>query len=174
MKDSLVGIYEPAPGTKLAKQKQKEAKKKKSNAKKKHNSSSSEQQQQQQQQQPSQPQQNHQIVPSESDEPIYSGKSLYGRAPSQCSSISATQSFDMRMYGRIQPQAAVQPQQQPQQKPVFGTLQKTDKKLENPYYYYGSTRNQKKTNQQVWLLLRVPFERKLVMVHDKISRPCTL
>ena len=153
MKCPFIGIYEPAPGTKLAKQKQKEAKKKKSNAKKKPNASSSEQPQQQQQQSQ---QQNHQMVPSESDEPIYSGKSLYGRAPSQCSSISATQSFDMRMYGRVQPQAAVQPQQQPQQKPVFGTLQKTDKKLENPYYYYGSTRNQKKTNQQVrFFLLRI-------------------
>ena len=41
-------------------------------------------------------------TPSESDEPQYSGQSLYGqRAPSQCSSISATQSFDLRMYGRL-------------------------------------------------------------------------
>ena len=50
MKCPFIGIYEPAPGTKLAKQKQKEAKKKKSNAKKKPNASSSEQPQQQQQQ----------------------------------------------------------------------------------------------------------------------------
>ena len=34
-------------------------------------------------------------TPSESDEPQYSS-SIYGRAPSQCSSISATQSFDLR------------------------------------------------------------------------------
>ena len=41
-------------------------------------------------------------TPSESDEPQYSGQSMiYGRAPSQCSSISATQSFDLRMYGRL-------------------------------------------------------------------------
>ena len=58
---------------------------------------------------------------SESDlsslDPVYAaGKSIYGvgggiyganggnyssRAPSRCSSISATQSFDMRVYGRI-------------------------------------------------------------------------
>ena len=56
----------------------------------------------------------------------------------------------MRMYGRLQPQ-----QQQgsvTQQKPgapAFGTLQKSEQKLENPYYYYGSTRNQKKQKQQV-------------------------
>ncbi len=40
-------------------------------------------------------------TPSESDEPQYSGQSLYGRAPSVCSSVSATQSFDLRMYGRL-------------------------------------------------------------------------
>ncbi len=99
--------------------------------------------------------QNVQAPPSESDEPIYSGKSIYGRAPSQCSSVSATQSFDMRMYGRI-PQPANQPQQhQLQQKPNgFGTLQKNEK-LENPYYYYGSTRNQKKQKQQVEYLIMI-------------------
>ena len=32
-------------------------------------------------------------TPSESDDPQYSGQSIYGRAPSQCSSISATQRF---------------------------------------------------------------------------------
>ena len=43
---------------------------------------------------------------SESDlssvDPLYAGRSIYGygRAPSRCSSISATQSFDMRVYGR--------------------------------------------------------------------------
>ena len=41
------------------------------------------------------------LTPSESDEPQYSGSTIYGRAPSQCSSISATQSFDLRMYGRL-------------------------------------------------------------------------
>lgn len=47
-------------------------------------------------------------TPSESDEPQYSGQSLlYGRAPSQCSSISATQSFDLRMYGRLPNKAMV-------------------------------------------------------------------
>ena len=41
-------------------------------------------------------------TPSESDETAYGGQSssIYSRAPSQCSSVSATQSFDMRMYGR--------------------------------------------------------------------------
>lgn len=47
-------------------------------------------------------------TPSESDEPQYSGQSLlYGRAPSQCSSISATQSFDLRMYGRLPNKAMI-------------------------------------------------------------------
>ena len=32
-------------------------------------------------------------TPSESDDPQYSGQSIYGRAPSQCSSISATQRY---------------------------------------------------------------------------------
>jgi len=49
---------------------------------------------------------------SESDlssvDPLYGGKSLYGysRAPSRCSSISATQSFDMRVYGSSGPGGA--------------------------------------------------------------------
>jgi len=81
---------------------------------------------------------------SESDlssvDPLYGGKSIYGysRAPSRCSSISATQSFDMRVYGRtgIGPGAAA-------------TLGRpVDKaKLDNKYYYYGSTRGQKKSSQ---------------------------
>jgi hypothetical protein len=148
----LLGIYEPAPGTKKAKLKQNE----KGNKNKTESTATSSSEQQQSQQH------NSQMVPSESDEPIYNGKSIYGgRAPSECSSISATQSFDMRMYGRLQPQSTVQQQQQQQlqqqqqqQKPnapVFGTLQKNEK-LENPYYYYGSTRNQKKQKQQVFIL----------------------
>jgi len=81
---------------------------------------------------------------SESDlssvDPLYAGKSIYGysRAPSRCSSISATQSFDMRVYGRtgLGPGAAA-------------TLGRpVDKaKLDNKYYYYGSTRGQKKSSQ---------------------------
>jgi hypothetical protein len=47
-----------------------------------------------------------QTTPSESDEPQYSGQSIYARAPSECSSISATQSFDLRMYGRMPAMAA--------------------------------------------------------------------
>ena len=147
----ILGIYEPAPGTKRANKKQKE---------KQGGSGSGGKQSKQDAALPStadpQQQPNSQMVPSESDEPIYNGKSIYGRAPSQCSSISATQSFDMRMYGRVQPPQTIQQQQQLiqqqlQQKPtgpVFGTLQKNEK-LENPYYYYGSTRNQKKAKQQV-------------------------
>lgn len=56
----------------------------------------------------------------------------------------------MRMYGRLQPQqqGSVAQQQKPGA-PAFGTLQKSEQKLENPYYYYGSTRNQKKQKQQV-------------------------
>jgi len=146
------GIYEPAPGTKQAKSKLKIALKNANeqsqvrfllkNSFNIYNRLIKER---------SSFQQNTQAPPSESDEPIYSGKSIYGRAPSQCSSVSATQSFDMRMYGRI-PQPSHHPQQQQnQQKPnAFGTLQKNEK-LENPYYYYGSTRNQKKNKQQVTL-----------------------
>ena len=144
----ILGIYEPAPGTKQAKKKQKE----KQDGGKQSKQDAAPPPTADPQQQP-----NSQMVPSESDEPIYNGKSIYGRAPSQCSSISATQSFDMRMYGRVQPPQTIQQQQQQliqqqlQQKqtgPVFGTLQKNEK-LENPYYYYGSTRNQKKAKQQV-------------------------
>lgn len=69
---------------------------------------------------------------------------------SRCSSISATQSFDMRMYG-ITPAAQGQ---NPNPGAAVGpgafasaTLKRNEEaagKLENPYYYYGSTRNQKK------------------------------
>ena len=45
-------------------------------------------------------------TPSESDEPQYSS-SMYGRAPSQCSSISATQSFDLRKLWILDPNWAV-------------------------------------------------------------------
>ena len=69
---------------------------------------------------------------------------------SRCSSISATQSFDMRMYGIMPPQnvhpnpgaAAAGPGAF-----ASATLKRNEEaagKLENPYYYYGSTRNQKK------------------------------
>ncbi len=52
----------------------------------------------------------------------------------------------MRIYGRV---AQAGTQHQIKQKPNgFGTLLKNEK-LENPYYYYGSTRNQKKQKQQV-------------------------
>ena len=59
-------------------------------------------------------------TPSESDEPQYSGQSLYGRAPSQCSSISATQSFDLRMYGRLPKGSVALPPAS------AGTLKKTE------------------------------------------------
>ena len=75
---------------------------------------------------------------SESDlssvDPLYAGRSIYGygRAPSRCSSISATQSFDMRVYGRTGFSGAA-------------TLGRpVDKsKLDNKYYYYGSSKGQK-------------------------------
>ena len=79
--------------------------------------------------------------------------SIYGRAPSQCSSISATQSFDLRMYGRLPKNtanntaAAVAAVIAGAGPLATGTLRKNQEqteKLENPYYYYGSTRNQKK------------------------------
>ena len=61
-------------------------------------------------------------TPSESDEPQYSGQSLYGqRAPSQCSSISATQSFDLRMYGRLPKGVPI-----PSGVVATGTLKKTE------------------------------------------------
>ena len=70
-------------------------------------------------------------TPSESDETAYGRtNSIYSRAPSQCSSVSATQSFDMRMYGKAMKMAG-------------GSGGDGGEKLENPYYYYGSTRNQK-------------------------------
>ena len=60
-------------------------------------------------------------TPSESDEPQYSGlSSQYGRAPSQCSSISATQSFDLRMYGRLPKGSVALPPAS------AGTLKKTE------------------------------------------------
>ena len=70
---------------------------------------------------------------------------------SRCSSISATQSFDMRMYGSAAPRNdAANPGVGPAVAAGPGasaTLKRneeTTEKLENPYYYYGSTRNQKK------------------------------
>ena len=77
---------------------------------------------------------------SESDlssvDPLYGGRSIYGysRAPSRCSSISATQSFDMRVYGRTGFGAS-----------GAATLGRpVDKsKLDNKYYYYGSSKGQK-------------------------------
>ena len=79
---------------------------------------------------------------SESDlssvDPLYGpGRSIYGysRAPSRCSSISATQSFDMRVYGRTGFPGAS----------GAATLGRpVDKtKLDNKYYYYGSSKGQK-------------------------------
>ena len=67
------------------------------------------------------------------------GNQIYSsRAESRCSSISATQSFDMRMYGKTMAAASSNP----------AGKEKGEKKLENPYYYYGSTRNQKKLKQK--------------------------
>ena len=72
-------------------------------------------------------------TPSESDEPQYSGQSLYGqRAPSQCSSISATQSFDLRMYGRL-------PKGVPTAVPGTGTLKKTEETRYDPHLGKKST-----------------------------------
>ncbi|XP_023338915.1 uncharacterized protein LOC111709480 [Eurytemora carolleeae] len=96
---------------------------------------------------------------SESDlsslDPVYAGgKSIYGyasRAPSRCSSISATQSFDMRVYGRTGPSGAA-------------TLGRPVKpKLENKFYYYGSTRGQKKSSHKETLTPRplLPSQRVL-------------
>ncbi len=62
------------------------------------------------------------------------------RAPSRCSSVSATQSFDMRMYGKTLNEVSA----------AATTMKRNEaakEKLENPYYYYGSTRNQKKYKQ---------------------------
>ena len=79
---------------------------------------------------------------SESDlssvDPLYGpGRSIYGysRAPSRCSSISATQSFDMRVYGRTGFPGAS----------GAATLGRpVDKtKLDNKYYYYNSSKGQK-------------------------------
>ena len=57
----------------------------------------------------------------------------------RCSSISATQSFDMRVYGRtgFGPGGAAT-LGRPAPKP----------KLDNKFYYYGSTRGQKKSTSQ--------------------------
>jgi len=94
---------------------------------------------------------------SESDlsslDPVYvAGKSIYGysRAPSRCSSISATQSFDMRVYGRAGPSGSA-------------TLGRPKPKLENKFYYYGSTRGQKKSSQKEALTPRplLPSQRTL-------------
>ena len=66
---------------------------------------------------------------------------------SRCSSISATQSFDMRMYGIAPPQSAVNPNPAGTTAAAVATMKRNEEtgaKLENPYYYYGSTRNQKK------------------------------
>ena len=83
---------------------------------------------------------------SESDlssvDPLYGGSRIYGysRAPSRCSSISATQSFDMRVYG-TSGQGAMS---------GAATLGRpVDKsKLNNKFYYYGSTRGQKMSGQK--------------------------
>ena len=87
-------------------------------------------------------------TPSESDETAYGGQSsIYSRAPSQCSSVSATQSFDMRMYGRskMMQGGTTGKANADGSSNALGTSsgEGTEKKLENPYYYYGSTRNQK-------------------------------
>ena len=60
----------------------------------------------------------------------------------------------MRMYGRVGPG---QQQQLPQQhknhelpmSAATAAARANSDKLENPYYYYGSTRNQKKVSQSV-------------------------
>ena len=69
---------------------------------------------------------------------------------SRCSSISATQSFDMRLYGFTAPRNdAANPGAGPTAaaggaSTTLKRNEETTEKLENPYYYYGSTRNQKK------------------------------
>ena len=80
---------------------------------------------------------------SESDlssvDPLYAGRSIYGygRAPSRCSSISATQSFDMRVYGRTGVGGVGASGAATLGRPVDKS------KLENKYYYYGSSKGQK-------------------------------
>jgi hypothetical protein len=99
---------------------------------------------------------------SESEyDPTYSGvgggrsqQQIYNS--SRCSSISATQSFDMRMYGIVPPGPSSQQSAASSGGAGAGaafattTLKRNEEhkeKLENPYYYYGSTRNQKKQKQ---------------------------
>ena len=90
---------------------------------------------------------------SELESSVYGGtrSQIYSsRAPSRCSSISATQSFDMRMYGQIGPGAKPgKGEVKPSAGPSSKGNEDTKEKLENPYYYYGSTRNQKKYKQHL-------------------------
>ncbi len=79
------------------------------------------------------------------------------RAESRCSSISATQSFDMRMYGKTMATAAS----------AKDEANGKEKKLENPYYYYGSTRNQKKLKQKPRPLL--PSQRQQMEQQQRAS-----
>ena len=110
------GIYEPPPGMKLPPLSRMDAGRRPSNT----------------------------GIYSESDlESAYglkSGQIYSSRAESRCSSISATQSFDMRMYGKTMGAST--------NAAGVGGKEKGEKKLENPYYYYGSTRNQKKLKQK--------------------------
>ena len=60
---------------------------------------------------------------------------IYGsRAPSRCSSISATQSFDMRVYGRIGPSGAAT-LGRPQAKPKLDNKYVLDYLLQILVYY---------------------------------------
>ena len=95
---------------------------------------------------------------SESDlstvDPLYGARSLYGyssRAPSRCSSISATQSFDMRVYGRTGMPGAS----------GAATLGRAvDKsKLDNKYYYCGANKSGKKENQTLTPRPLLPSQR---------------
>ena len=88
-------------------------------------------------------------------DPTYGSKQQAIYNSSRCSSISATQSFDMRMYGILPSTSStgassVAASAQPG---AFAstTMRRNEEhkeKLENPYYYYGSTRNQKKQKGQ--------------------------
>ncbi|TRY80477.1 hypothetical protein TCAL_02976 [Tigriopus californicus] len=128
-----------------------------------------------------------QAIYSEDDMSSVYGRSQIYRPPSRCSSISATQSFDMRMYGQTNGKMGKAPAVNAQgfithtlggklgpsaNSPAEGAKKE---KLENPYYYYGSTRNQKKqVNQKPRPLLpsqRQQLELQERATHTRPGRP---
>lgn len=128
-----------------------------------------------------------QAIYSEDDMSSVYGRSQIYRPPSRCSSISATQSFDMRMYGQTNGKMGKAPPVNAQgfiTSTLGGKLGPSanspadsakKEKLENPYYYYGSTRNQKKqVNQKPRPLLpsqRQQLELQERATHTRPGRP---